>query len=273
MKIYKIILPLVFLTLINCKTIKSERTFSKDAILDYTFKNDSVLILESSMQFGYAQRVKDYKNKLDTDSLKRIDTETVLTKLDIAFPIGNKPYLSPNKNLATYRSGYSFKKLNNTVTSDPKVPDFHFKRIFNPKESRFKNLALDFQIVSHYLKSGEVVFTIDSLKFDYTKVKISKSYPVALIGLEIKLALKDGKSFVTPRLIIPAIAGQNHLLEQINYRNYYTKALPIDGFRSMEINSSEILLEDLAHSKFIEILKTHSELPDILRAISENMQP
>lgn len=273
MKIYKIIFLFSFLILVNCKTTTSGKTFTKNAVLDYTFKNNSISVLETGAQFSYAERIKDYKSKLATDSLKRIDTDILLSKMGVTFPIGKKPYLSPEKKLATYRSGYSFKQLKDEVTSDPDVPSFKFKRIFRPKNSPFNTIGLDFHIVPHYLAPGSVVFTIDSLTFDYTKVKISKAYPVALIGLEVKLILKDGKSFVTPRLIIPAIAGQNNILDQINYKHYYTKALPTEGFRSIEINVSEILIEDFSSSKFIEILNIHSELPDILKEISNSLQP
>lgn len=262
----------------GCKTSKpnnkTTKTIDKNAVLDYALKGDSLIVFVHKTQLAFAKRVENHEHKLPIENLKRVKTDELIDKMDVEFPIGRKPYLSPNRNLASYKSFYNFKAKEKTdVTTDPKVPFLNFKRVFKSEENPFMNLGLDFKIIPHYLKSGRIAFTIDSLKYNFSRVKISKQKPIVFVSLSMKLNLKDGTTFSTSRLLIPLIPGRDDFNNQINYKPYYAKAIPVAGVRAIETKVEEIHIEGITNSEYMRIINTHSELPDILEAIHNSIKP
>jgi hypothetical protein len=255
MKLIKILMLIACISLASCNGMKNY-TLNTNATID---------VVKSTSQLAgirpWPETSETEKNRPKT-TLNKIDTSPyfrgALTKI---------PKLIKGYELNSSNDAASFKTLKNNFTFKASAVRFKFARIFKPKDSKFLSNGLEFDAVLLALDSEHYVLSIENLKVDFSRVKITKEFPVVLICIEFSTQSTKGATLKSMPLIIPYKVGSP---SAIGYRGYYTRSFPKSQSKDLQFKVSEIHLKSISGKQFDAVLANNpKELPLILEALNQ----
>lgn len=241
---------------------------------NYSFQNNEIKVLRSGAELS-GVRPLDLSNtpeKNNSKDLMILSYDKRFNKLIPKFSkFDQKTKSKTSRTHATYQGGKFQLKRSGAMTNSS-LGEFQFSRIIRPLKSKFMTLALDFKIIPNHLSKDEIAFTIDSLSFDYSKIKIKPIQPVILLCIEFISSNYDNSFSKAPYIIIPFVPGKTDLLNQLDYKKYYTAAFSKSMIRDITVRVTELSLNQIPLETYKKILKESSNnLPFALNAIASRI--
>lgn len=255
MQKFKILMLIASMSLASCGGIKNY-TLNTNATID---------VIKSASQLAgirpWPETTETEKNRPET-TLNKIDTSPYFRHALTKIPNFIKGYELNSSNDAA-----SFKTLKNNFKFKASAVRFKFARIFKPKDSKFLSNGLEFDAVPLAIDLENFVLSIENLKVDFSRVKITKEYPIVLICIEFSTQSSQGATLKSMPLIIPYKVGSS---SAIVYRGYYTRSFAKSQSKDLQFKVSEIHLKSISGKQFDAVLaKNPKELPIILEALNQ----